>query len=138
MQVAIVDRNAATRRVLAYNLEIEGHHSRVHSDVQSLSDASTPELDVLILDLNMPGDSAFGLLKNRPVCLQSADVPGVSNCPLESDRARAVVIGVNRYMVAPYPLTELPDWIATVEAARKAGFSSRFPADPDSRTRLAT
>lgn len=133
MDVAILDHCAATRRVLAWNLELEGHWNRIVGDgTQPYSDESE-SVDLVILDLMLPRDGAFRILENRPRWMASACVLGVSTCPLQSDRRRALDCGVSRYATAPFSLRELLNWIAEVEARRGSETVTGLPARPDRR-----
>ena len=113
-RVLVIEDNADLAYGLRNNLEIEGHEVIVAEDGPTgLSAWSASKIDLVILDLMLPGLDGFRVLKalrerdvRTPVLVLTARSE-------ESDKVRGLKLGADDYVTKPFGVLEL---LARVEA----------------------
>src|SRR5437016_621414 len=95
---------------IKFNLEAEGYSVTVAGDgpeALKLLDGSEPEVDLIILDIMLPGMSGYAVCE--ALREQGSDVPILilSARTLAEDRTRGFDVGANQYLSKPFDLDEL-------------------------------
>ena len=117
-RVLIVDDNKDAAASLAEFLELEGHQTWVaHDGLKAIEIAKATELDVVLMDLGMPGLDGIETAKRMrafPGCerLRMAALTGWGQ---ESDRARTREAGFEWHLVKPINTGYLSDLVAKLE-----------------------
>ena len=108
MRIAIIEDNESVAKGIAFVLRDAGHavdliHDGLEADAHLRGDGA----DVLILDINLPGMSGIGVLKNlrkrqddRPVLLLTARGS-------TEERIEGLDAGADDYLVKPFEMAEL-------------------------------
>jgi phosphate regulon transcriptional regulator PhoB len=132
-KILIVDDEPDIVELISYNLKKEGFHLATASDgEETLRKVRTGHLDLIILDLMLPGIHGMELcriLRNNP---RTAHVPIIMLTAKseESDKVRGLETGADDYMTKPFSPKEL---IARVKAILRR---SRERATEDTIIRL--
>lgn len=105
-RVLVVEDDDALRRQVEHNLKNAGFEVESWSEGQELDAASFPEVQLVILDLMLPGLSGLDLLR------QIRSVSGVPVLVLSArvethDKVRALQLGADDYMTKPFWPEEL-------------------------------
>ncbi|HXZ85023.1 MAG TPA: response regulator, partial [Myxococcota bacterium] len=107
-RILLVEDEEHLARGLAFNLEAEGYRvetmERGEAALARLADASAPPVDLVILDVMLPGISGFDVVeqlraeeRSVPVLLLTArDAPG--------DIVRGLDLGADDYLTKPFSL----------------------------------
>jgi DNA-binding response OmpR family regulator len=109
-----VEDDRTLRQALAFNLEREGYAVRVAVDgEQALSAAGDRSLDLIVLDLMLPGMSGLEVL--RVIRADGVDTPVIvlSAKGQEVDRVVGLKVGADDYVAKPFSRPEL---LARIEA----------------------
>lgn len=105
LRVLVVDDNADTASVLSMLLRMWGHEVRSAHDGPSAIEAADKFLpDAVILDVGLPLMDGFAVasrLRALPRFTRTLIV-GSSGYSRESDRQRAVEVGMDHYFVKPF------------------------------------
>jgi DNA-binding response OmpR family regulator len=128
----IVDDNEDTLDMLAMLLEAEGAAVNQASRVNAACDiASRWQPDVVILDLAMPGEDGFSLLKRLRAISKSVAFPAIALTGFASAEARdrALTSGFQAHLSKPFAVEQLVALIGTL--ARKHGVRGETPAEDD-------
>jgi DNA-binding response OmpR family regulator len=127
--VLIVEDDPTLLSTLSYNLTREGYRVLTAADGESalaLARQETTRLDLVILDIMLPGINGFQVLRQLRV---DSDVPVLllSARGEEQDKIDGLELGADDYIVKPFALREL---LARVRAGvrRRAVPSARPPA----------
>ena len=124
-RVLIVEDDRAIALGLRLNLRKEGHEVDIaHDGEEGLRKALEPGLDLVVLDVMLPGRNGFELLKELRRRGSHASVLMLTAKSLESDKILGLKLGADDYLAKPFGLGEL---LARVEALLR-----RRPA-PDER-----
>lgn len=119
LRAAVVDDDAAMRRLLATVLEKRGHVARAFERGADALDAAVEQpFDVVVCDFNMPGlpgDELCNALRER-LGLRAPPVVMVSGADDEDRIGRALDAGARHYVKKPFAPGEL---IAIVERAAR-------------------
>ncbi len=113
--ILIAEDDAAIRLALADTLEGAGYTVLQASDgKEALGLLLTREIDLALLDVNMPGINGFKLLK-----IMGKECPGIPSIILtahgeERERVRGLELGADDYVVKPFSIAELLARIAAV------------------------
>jgi DNA-binding response OmpR family regulator len=130
-RILVVEDDRTLRQALTFNLEREGYDVRVAVDgEQALAAARDPALDLVLLDVMLPGMSGLEVLRviraegNRtPVIILSAKGD-------EIDRVVGLKVGADDYVAKPFSRPEL---LARVEAVlrreRRASAATEEPRE---------
>lgn len=110
MRILIVEDETALAEGLAFNFQQEGFQVDLAGDGTTALDHlkhSDPAVDIVILDLMLPGMSGFEICRtvrekdgNLPIIVLSART-------LSEDKAQAFDAGADQYMTKPFALPEL-------------------------------
>lgn len=95
---------------IKYNLEAEGYRVSLVEDGPSalkLIDHSAQSIDLVILDLMLPGMSGYSVCQRIRTAGMSLPVLMLSARTLPEDRTRGFDVGANQYMNKPFELDEL-------------------------------
>src|SRR5689334_20084601 len=109
MRILIVDDQPANCEMLADLLETMGHESDIaHSGAEALN-AISGSIDLVLLDIMMPGMDGFEVARQIRRNTQQRDIPIIMVTALDSkeDRLRAVEAGANDFIGKPIDKTEL-------------------------------
>ena len=120
MRITLVEDNASLRKGITYRLEDEGHVVDAISDGLQAEDFLRQEQsDLVILDINLPGQSGLDILRGlrrrddpRPVILLTARAE-------TEDRVAGLDAGADDYLVKPFAMEELAARVRAL-ARRKA------------------
>jgi DNA-binding response OmpR family regulator len=111
--VLIVEDDESLRRILARHLRGRGHAvaeaASVEDAVALLHEGERPS--VVILDLNLPGDTGWDLLRGN-VLAAAGSPPVIVASALTVDPRRLTEFGVAGYLPKPFPLET---FVATIE-----------------------
>ena len=118
-QILIVEDNPDLAFGLRNNLEIEGYAIEVAEDGnKGLAVARSSKLDLIILDLMMPGLDGYRTLKTLRDEGNTTPVLILSARGEEADKVRGFRLGADDYVTKPFSLLEL---LARVEALLRRG-----------------
>lgn len=95
---------------IKYNLEAEGYRVSLVEDGPSalkLVDHSAQSIDLVVLDLMLPGMSGYSVCQRIRNAGMSLPVLMLSARTLPEDRTRGFDVGANQYMSKPFELDEL-------------------------------
>ncbi len=109
-RILIVEDEAAIARGLEFNFEQEGYDPVVKGDGPSALkylDEHGGEVDVIVLDLMLPGMSGYEICREIRVRNRSVPIMVLSARTLSEDRAYAFDCGTDQYMTKPFALPEL-------------------------------
>ncbi len=128
-RILIVEDDRAIALGLRLNLRKEGHEVQMAPDGESgLRLAQEPGVDLIVLDVMLPGRNGYDILKDlRGQGINSA-VLMLTAKNLESDKILGLKLGADDYLAKPFGLGEL---LARVEALLR-----RRPPPPEKRDRV--
>jgi len=128
-RILIVEDDRAIALGLRLNLRKEGHEVQMAPDGESgLRLAQEPGVDLIVLDVMLPGRNGYDILKDlRGQGINSA-VLMLTPKNLESDKILGLKLGADDYLAKPFGLGEL---LARVEALLR-----RRPPPPEKRERV--
>ena len=107
-RVLVIEDNTDLAYGLRNNLEIEGHEVLVAGDGPAgLEAAAGSKIDLVILDLMLPGLDGFRVLKSLRERDRRTPVLVLTARSEESDRIRGLTTGADDYVVKPFSLPEL-------------------------------
>lgn len=108
-RVLIVDDDAMVRAMLAHALESLGHETVGAGNGQEALSLISPQIDLVLLDMRMPGLDGCDVVRLIRQSGETADVPiiMVTGETTRQDRLRAVEAGANDFMAKPVDMTEL-------------------------------
>ncbi|ODT86604.1 MAG: DNA-binding response regulator [Phenylobacterium sp. SCN 70-31] len=122
--ILVVDDDPAMRILLADLLRKNGFHARgVASGAEACDDVATGDVDLILLDVMMPGMSGFDVCRalrrdtdgGPPIIMVSARGE-------EADRVAGLELGADDYIAKPFAQSEL---LARVRAVLRRGTSGR-------------
>ena len=106
IRILVVDDNEEIRDVLHILLQSEGYYIEEAADGESALQKIGPEIDLVILDIMMPGMSGLRVCEeirrqyNVPVLFLTAKSQ-------DSDKSLGLLIGGDDYLVKPFEFEEL-------------------------------
>jgi len=108
-QVLIIDDEQAVQRVVERLMERLGYEVTLASNGTEGLERLHPGIDLVLLDVNMPGMSGFEVAQRIRATPEVAEVPIiiVSTLSGRDDRLRAVEVGVSDFIAKPVEYTEL-------------------------------
>ncbi len=127
-KILIIDDDAALRQTLTLSLEGEGYAVLSEGDgPRGLDRAQRERLDLIVLDLNLPGLTGIELLKQLRSGGNATPVIVLTGQKKEEiDRVLGLELGADDYMLKPFGTKEL---VARVHAVLRRG--RPVPAEPE-------
>ncbi|MBN2218311.1 MAG: response regulator transcription factor [Pirellulales bacterium] len=106
--ILIVEDEEHLAKGIKYNLEAEGYRVTALGDGASALRyvENSPQLDLIILDLMLPGMSGYAVCESIRDAGRNVPVLILSARTLAEDRARGFDVGANQYMMKPFDLDE--------------------------------
>lgn len=128
MRITLVEDNESLRKGLTYRLNDEGHTVDALSDGLEAEDFLKSETsDLVILDVNLPGQSGFDVLRamrsrddHRPVIMLTARSE-------TADRVAGLDAGADDYLVKPFDMEELIARVRSVSRRRQIAPRTTVP-----------
>jgi len=119
-RILIIEDNATLAQGLANNLELEGHTVNIAPDAaRGLGEAASYSPDLIVLDLMLPDQSGYRVLRELRDGGNQAPVLILTALGDESDKVRGLRVGADDYVTKPFGLLEL---LARIDALlRRAG-----------------
>jgi DNA-binding response OmpR family regulator len=112
--ILVIEDDRAIALGLRLNLRKDGHEVRMASDGDlGLDMALQPEVDLVVLDVMLPGRNGYELLKELRRRGSTAAVLMLTAKGMESDKILGLKLGADDYLAKPFGLGEL---LARVEA----------------------
>jgi len=112
--ILIIEDDRAIALGLKLNLRKDGHEVRIAPDGETgLTMALEPEVDLIVLDVMLPGRNGYELLKEVRRRGSTAAVLMLTAKGMESDKILGLKLGADDYLSKPFGLGEL---LARVEA----------------------
>jgi DNA-binding response OmpR family regulator len=128
-RVLVIEDDAAIRRGLVDALRFQGYGvGEAATGGEGLSQALTPDFDIVLLDLVLPGKEGLEILREVRVALPTLPVIILTARGDEADRVKGLSLGADDYVVKPFSIKEL---LARVEAVLR-----RSPERPRPAARL--
>ncbi len=118
---------------IKYNLVAEGYRVTVSGDGRTaikLLTEPTADIDLVVLDLMLPGMSGYAVCESLRAIDQEIPVLILSARTLAEDRTRGFDVGANQYMSKPFDLDEFISRVRNLLA-----FSKRRGAAPTPRVK---
>jgi len=106
--ILVVEDEEHLAKGIKYNLEAEGYRVTAVGDGPSALRLveNRPEVDLIILDLMLPGMSGYAVCESLREAGRNVPVLILSARTLAEDRARGFDVGANQYMMKPFDLDE--------------------------------
>lgn len=121
MRVLIVDDDPIVRQVIRRSLLREGFDVLEVADADAaMATLAQGPIDVVVLDLHLPGTSGLELLPTLREHHPDVHVLMLTGAATEADRVRGLVSGADDYMVKPFSHRELAARVIAV-GRRRAG-----------------
>ena len=112
--ILIIEDDRAIALGLRLNLRKDGHEVRIAQDGETgLKMALEPDVDLIVLDVMLPGRNGYELLKELRREASPASVLILTAKGMESDKILGLKLGADDYLSKPFGLGEL---LARVEA----------------------
>jgi len=112
--ILIIEDDRAIALGLRLNLRKDGHEVRIAQDGETgLQMALEPDVDLIVLDVMLPGRNGYELLKEVRRQGSSASVLMLTAKGMEGDKILGLKLGADDYLAKPFGLGEL---LARVEA----------------------
>ena len=126
-RVLVIEDNADLAYGLRNNLEIEGHEVTVAgTGPDGLDLASRGDVDLVILDLMLPGLDGFRVLRTLRERDRETPVLILTARGEEADKVRGLRLGADDYVTKPFGVLEL---LARVEAQLRRRGAASGPRD---------
>ncbi len=108
-RILVVDDNDSVRQMLATMLEELGYEIETASDGFEALSKLVFDIDLILLDILMPGMDGFEVVQSVRKQTEYKDIPIIMVTGLSSreDRIRAVEVGANDFISKPVDMTEL-------------------------------
>jgi DNA-binding response OmpR family regulator len=128
-RILVIEDDAAIRRGLVDALRFQGYHlGEAATGHDGLAQALTPDFDLVLLDLVLPGKEGLEILREVRLALPTLPVIILTARGDEADRVKGLSLGADDYVVKPFGIKEL---LARVEAVLR-----RSPERPRPAARL--
>ena len=117
LNILIVDDDVCLSFILSEYLSAAGHSCTVVENVaKARKRLSSIRFDVVISDVNMPGESGFELLHHVSSRHPETSLLLMSALDDVRNKQRAAQMGARGYLVKPFKLGDLRDQISTIVA----------------------
>ena len=133
MRILIVEDEEALALGLKFNFEQEGYEVLLAGDgptALKLFHSAVPSVDLVILDLMLPGMSGYEICKAIRVVDKLVPVLVLSARTLSEDKMHAFDCGTDQYMTKPFALPELLNRVRNLLERHKALLQATKPAGP--------
>jgi len=108
MRILVVDDHAATRRLLARNLEAASHGVKLAgSCAQATSAVALGAFDVIVLDVMLPDGSGLELCSKLRAAKVTTPILLLTARGEVRDRVRGLEAGADDYLAKPFAIAEL-------------------------------
>ena len=125
MRILVVEDYAPLRGALAQALREEGHAVELAGDgVEGAILAESSELDLIVLDLMLPGKSGLELLAELRALGGEVHVLVLTARDSVEDRVRGLDLGADDYLVKPFAMEE---FLARVRALLRREYGAKEP-----------
>ena len=118
---------------IKYNLEAEGYHVSVAGDGPTALEtiqADEPVVDLVILDLMLPGMSGYSICETLRQEGNPVPVLMLSARTLSEDRTRGFDVGADQYLTKPFELDELLSRVRNLLSRHARASEVRRQVDP--------
>ncbi|MCK8603842.1 response regulator [Desulfoferrobacter suflitae] len=128
--ILIVDDDVCLSFLLSEYLSTIGHRCiRVENVAGARAHLRTHQVDLVISDVNMPGESGFDLLRHVSSCYPQISLLLMSAMDDAESRRRAAQMGARGYLVKPFKFGNLR---AQLTAMAEQSHHQRFPEQSQS------
>ena len=124
MKILIVEDEQALATGLKFNFEQEGYevdHAADGTTAMEMFQNSEPPVDLVILDLMLPGMSGYEICRQIREIDPEVPVLVLSARTLTEDKARAFDCGSDQYVTKPFALPELLSRVRNLTERRRGG-----------------
>ena len=125
MRIYCVEDDNSIRELVVYTLNHSGYEAQGFESAepfwQAMADPDTSGPDLILLDIMLPGQDGFSILKQLKAQTQTADLPVIMLTAKgkEVDKVMGLDAGADDYVAKPFGMMEL---LARIKAvARRAG-----------------
>lgn len=133
MHILLADNDETFLQSTADLLRREGHDCECAPDADSaLALIQDRRFDLLIADINMPGNSRLELIQTLAASDPSIPVILITGYPSVQSAVRSIHLPVIAYLLKPIPFDELQHWVSVAQGKRKT-----LDAVQDLRARLS-
>jgi DNA-binding NtrC family response regulator len=119
-RILIVDDDRSIRRTLEKFLGGEGYEVATAQDAPGAIAAATPEVDLMLLDLGLPGGSGFDVITALAERDASPTIVVVTARDDMQSTVKAIQLGAYEYLVKPVDIDRLRDVVKTALDGRSA------------------
>ena len=106
-RVLVVDDEPPIRRFLRTSLSAQGYQVFEAEDAQSARTALRNPIDVLVLDLGLPGADGFEIIKELREAGSALPIVVLSSRADEAGKVRALDLGADDFVTKPFGMDEL-------------------------------
>ncbi|MGA2253331.1 MAG: response regulator transcription factor [Thermoguttaceae bacterium] len=132
--ILVVEDEEHLAMPIKYNLVAEGYRVTVCGDgraaIKLLTDSSS-DIDLVVLDLMLPGMSGYAVCESLRAIDQDMPVLILSARTLAEDRTRGFDVGANQYMSKPFDLDEFISRVRNLLAFSKRRGEDRTALQPN-------
>src|SRR2546426_4953500 len=129
-RILVVEDDSAIRRGIVDALQFAGYETlQAANGTDGMAQALRASFDLLLLDLILPGQNGFDILKATREARPTLPVIVLTARGEEADRVHGLRLGADDYVVKPFSVREL---LARVEAVLR-----RSPERPNSVTKIS-
>lgn len=108
LHIALIEDNADLRLLLAQGLRSLGHTVLMHESAEDLLERrGATDIDVYLVDLNLPGEGGLSLIKRLRGVSPRCGIVVITARGDVDDRVKGYECGADLYMVKPISLAEL-------------------------------
>jgi DNA-binding response OmpR family regulator len=124
VKILVVEDDARSRDLLVKYLNAKGHQTTgIDDGRRALAAAAAPGLDLMLLDVNLPGLDGWGVLEKLRV-FSTVPVIMVTVRDAPQEKVAGLDLGADDYITKPFDLRELDARIAAVMRRYQAGAPS--------------
>ncbi|WP_170787703.1 response regulator transcription factor [Ruegeria lacuscaerulensis] len=126
MRIVIVEDNETLANAIAYRLRDRGHAAEVLSDGDEADLYLAQEgADLVVLDINLPGQSGLEILKSLRNRGDSVPVILLTARAETSDRVSGLDMGADDYLVKPFEMDELEARIRALSRRKDLDYGAK-------------
>jgi two-component system KDP operon response regulator KdpE len=127
IKLLVVDDEPALRKALRTSLTASGFDvSEARNGEEALAMLPTSPVDVVLLDINMPGRNGIEICRKIRAASMSTGIVMVTVRDSEDDKVRALEAGADDFITKPYLLREM---VARLRAVLRRLHTQRIAAD---------